>query len=448
MNLRNALKNRVFRNASWLIIGKVIQMVLSFFIGLLTARYLGPGNYGLISYAGTYTTFFATFCTLGLNAVIVKEFVNHPDEEGTILCTSIVLRVFSSIASMVAIVGISSFVDKGEPVTRIIVAICALNMVFQVFDTFNYWFQAHLLSKYSAIATLIAYVSLSIYRVVLLVLQADVYWFAFATSIDYVVLAIVLAVAYKKQSGPKFKFSFQKGKVLLKASYHFILSNMMVQIYGATDKFMLKQMIGETSVGYYTTAVGLCNIWVFILTAIIDSMTPVIMEDKNKSQELYERRNKQLYAIVFYVSAIVSLVFDLLGYPIVKILYGDAYLPSVMPLRIITWYTAFSYLGVARNPWTVCENKQKYLKYIYAGAAGANVVINALLIPKWGPSGAAIASLITQMSTIIVFPAFIKELRPNVKLMIEAISLKNVFGSGDIKEIISHIKNRKQSAKK
>ena len=444
MNFKNALKNRVFRNASWLIIGKVIQMILSFFIGLLTVRYLGPDNYGLISYAGTYTTFFATFCTLGLNSVIVKEFVNHPDEEGIILCTSIVLRIFSSFTSMIAIVGISSFIDRGEPITRSIVAICAINMIFQVFDTFNYWFQAHLLSKYSAIATLIAYVSLSIYRVILLVLQADVYWFAFATSIDYVVIAIVLAIAYKKQKGPKFKFSAQKGKDLLKSSYHFILSGMMVQIYGATDKFMLKQMIGETSVGYYTTAVGLCNIWVFILQAIIDSMTPVIMEDKNISQGLYERRNKQLYAIVFYVSAAVSLGFVILGHPLVRILYGDAYLSSVMPLRIITWYTAFSYLGVARNPWTVCENKQKYLKYLYAGAATANVVINAFLLPKWGPSGAAFASLVTQMSTIIVFPAFIKDLRPNVKLMLEAIALKNVFGHGDIKTIVNHIKTGKR----
>lgn len=445
MGLRYILKNRVVRNASWLIAGRIIQMILSFFIGLLTARYLGPGNYGLISYAGTYGTFFAAFCTLGINSVIVKDFVDHPDEEGTTLCTAIILRILASITSMFAIIGISSFVDRGEPTTRIIVAICALNLVFQVFDTYNYWFQAHLLSKYSAIATLIAYSSLSVYRVVLLVLQKDVYWFAFATSIDYIVLAIVLAIAYKMEGGPKFGFSWQKGKALLKASYHFILSSMMISIYGATDKFMLKQMVDETNVGYYTTAVSICNIWVFILQAIIDSLTPVIMEAKNKDQALYERRNKQLYAIVFYMSALVSVLLMIFGNFIVKILYGDAYMPSVMPLRIITWYTAFSYLGVARNPWTVCENKQKYLKYLYAGAAGANVVINALLIPVWGPSGAAFASLITQMSTILVFPAMIKDLCPNVKLMLEAIMLKDTFGSGDFKQIVGHVIKRKSS---
>ena len=91
------------------------------------------------------------------------------------------------------------------------------------------------------------------------------------------------------------------------------------------------------------------------------------------------------------------------------------------------WYTAFSYLGVARNPWVVCENKQKYLKYIYIGAAVINVLLNALLIPNFGAAGAAGASLVTQMATTVVLPFAIPALRPNAKLMVEAVCLKGVF---------------------
>ena len=66
------------KNAGWMIAGKIVQMLIGFVVGLLTARYLGPGNYGLINYAGAYTTFFAAICTLGINSVIVKEFVDAP----------------------------------------------------------------------------------------------------------------------------------------------------------------------------------------------------------------------------------------------------------------------------------------------------------------------------------------------------------------------------------
>lgn len=427
MIFKKIIKSKVAKNASWLIAGRVIQMILSFFVGLLTARYLGPSNYGLINYAATYTTFFASLCSLGINSIIVKNFIDYPDEEGTTLCTAIILRAFSSIASLFAIMGISFIADRGEPTTQLIVFLCAVGMVFQIFDTFNYWFQAKLQSKFSAIATLIAYISVSVYRIVLLIFKKDVAWFALASSIDYVVIACFLAVAYKKNDGPKFKFSWEKGKQLLSESYNFILSGLMVSVYGSTDRFMLKQMVGEESVGYYATALALCNMWVFVLSAVIDSLTPPIMQAHNEDKNLYEKRNKQLYAIVFYVSAFVSVCFMLFGRVAIRVLYGEAYNDAAMPLSIITWYTAFSYLGVARNAWIVCEHKQLYLKYLYLGAAITNIAINAVLIPKWGASGAAMASLLTQMSTILLFPALIKDLRPNVKLMLDAVRLKNVL---------------------
>lgn len=425
--IEKLLKSKVAKNASWLIAGRVVQMVLSFFVGLLTARYLGPGNYGLISYAGTYTTFFASLCTLGINSIIVNNFIDYPEEEGVTLCTAIALRAISSVASLVTIVGISFIADKGDPVTQIIVFLCAIGMVFQIFDTFNYWFQAKLQSKYSAIATLVAYVAVSSYRIVLLALKKDVQWFALASSIDYIVLACFLAVTYKMKGGPRFRFSWEKGKQLLGESYNFILSGLMVSIYGSTDRFMLKQMINEESVGFYATALALCNMWVFVLAAIIDSVTPPIMQAHGVDNMLYEKRNRQLYAIVFYVSAAVSIGFMLFGGIAIRILYGEAYMGAVAPLRIITWYTAFSYLGVARNAWIVCEHKQLYLKYLYFGAAITNILLNAILIPRWGASGAAMASLLTQVSTILGFPALIKDLRPNVKLMIDAVFLKDVF---------------------
>ena len=56
-----------------------------------------------------------------------------------------------------------------------------------------------------------------------------------------------------------------------------------------------------------------------------------------------------------------------------------------------------------------------------------NVMLNVIFIPLWGASGAAVASLVTQICTSIVLPFFIKDLRPNAKLMLEAIILKDVF---------------------
>lgn len=423
---KKLLKNKTLRNAGWLVGGKIAQIPINLLVSLLTARYLGPANYGLITYGTAYTAFFASLCNLGINSVLVKEFIDNPGEEGTIIGTSLLLRAVSSVLSAIMIFCIVSIVDIGEKTTITVVALCSLGLIFHIFETINFWFQSRLQSKVTAIATFIAYTATAAYKVVLLVMGKSVEYFAFSTSVDYICVAVVLLIAYKKHSGGAFHVSLEYGKALLKKSCHFILPGLMVAIYAQTDKIMLKQMIGVAENGYYSTAVAVSGMWCFVLTAIIDSAYPGIMSAFRQDERLFVKRNKQLYAVIFYLSLFVSLLFTLLAEPVIGILYGEKYAPAVMPLRIITWYTAFSYLGGARNAWIVCKERQKYLIHIYASSALLNVVLNWVLIPIWGASGAAVASLITQIATTMIVPFFIPELRENSILMVEAIRLKDI----------------------
>ncbi|MCB7320076.1 flippase [Lacrimispora sp. 210928-DFI.3.58] len=424
---KRLLNNKEIKNAGWIISGRIFQMVLSLIVGLLTARYLGPSNYGLVNYGASYVALFSSICTLGINSVIIKEFADNPDEQGTALGTAIFLRAIAAVFSAAMIIVIVSVIDRNESLTILVTALCSVALLFHIFDTINYWFQFRYESKVTAMVALAAYSVVSAYKIALLILGKDVQWFAFSTSVDYIVVAILLLLVYRKHGGQCFKISIAKARSLLSQSYHYILAGMMVSIYGQTDKLMLKQMLDETSVGYYSTATAICSMWVFILAAIIDSLYPTIIRLYNDgNKKAFERKNRQLYAIVFYVSMFVSVLFYFFGGFVIKILYGDAYIPAIMPLKVVSWYTAFSYLGTARNAWIVCENKQKYLKYIYIGAAIINVMMNAIFIPLWGATGAAFASLVTQIITSLILPLFMKELKSNAKLMFEAILLKDV----------------------
>lgn len=425
MVIPSAIKNKIVRNAGWLMVGKVAQMVLSLFIGLMVARYLGPTNYGLLNYASGYTTFFAALCNLGINSILVKEFVDFPSSQGETIGSTLLLRAVSSALSMVAIIGISMFADSGEPVTIIVVALSSLSVLFQIFETYNYWFQSRLESKATAAATLFAYVATILYRVVLMFLRAEVVWFALASALDYGVLALVLVYLYRRAGGTRLSWSSARSKEILAKSYHFILPSLMVSIYGFCDKFMLKQMVSAGEVGCYAAAQVICNMWCFVLSAIIDSLYPPIMEaHKRGDRRAYLDYNKKLYCIVFYISIIVSLFISVFSSLIVSVLYGNQYEGAAAPLSIITWYTAFSYLGVARNAWVVSEGKQSCLKWMYALSAISNVMINLFLIPLFGAVGAASASLVTEILTVFVIPTMFKEMRPNVRLMIEAIAFQ------------------------
>lgn len=426
-NNKNTSNIREVKNATWIIGGRIAQMLLSFVVSVITVRYLGPQNHGLISYGAAYVAFFTSLCTLGINSVIIKNFVDYPEEQGVTIGSSIFMRFISSLLSAILIVCIVNILDYDEPLTKAVVSLCSISLVFSVFDTFNYWFQWQYNSKVSSIATLIAYIVSSLYRLILIKLEKDVQWFALTTSLDNILIAMFLFVVYRKNSGPNLKISLNKSKQLIKSSYHYIFSGMMVAIYMQTDKLMLKHMLDETSVSYYSLAASISNLWTFVLVAIIDSIYPTILRLYKTDEDAFNKKNRQLYAIVIYISVFVSLILVLFGDKVISILYGEAYIEAVAPLQIITWYTTFAYLGVARNAWIICKNKQKYLKYMYLCAAIINVVLNYIFIPIIGVTGAALASLITQIFTSMVLPYLWKEMRPNVMLMLDAFFLRKVF---------------------
>lgn len=427
MSLVALLKNKTAKNAGWIIGEKVAQMMISLVVSLLTARYLGPSNYGLINYATSFTSFFAAICTLGINSLLVKELVDRPQKEGEVLGTALVLQAISSLLSAITIVAVASIIDRDEPITILVVALCSLGLLFQIGNVFNYWFQRHLKSKYTAMIAFVAYIATSVYRIVLMVSGSNVTWFALAASVDHVCVAALLLLCYRKNNGQRLVFSWEYGKDLLSRSKHFILSGMMVAIYAQSDKLMLKQMLDVTQTGYYATASSVNGMWCFILSAIIQSMYPSVMEaHRAGDEELFKKKNRQMYAIIFYVSMAAAVMFSIFANLIIRILYGKAYLAAAMPLRIICWYTAFSYLGVAREAWVVSKNKQKYLVPVYIAAAVTNVILNCFLIPLWGVNGAALASVMAQVLTGFVLPFFIKGLRENARLMLDAIMLKNV----------------------
>ena len=149
--------NKEVNNASWMILGRIIQMILAFFVSIITARFLGPSNYGIINYASAYVAFFTSLCTLGLDSIIVKDLIENPKEQGTALGTSIFMRGISSSIAIILVVIIVAIVDYGERETIIVTALCAVSLIFQSIDIISFWFQSKYESKINTIATLVAY---------------------------------------------------------------------------------------------------------------------------------------------------------------------------------------------------------------------------------------------------------------------------------------------------
>lgn len=425
--LINKLRGNLFvYNTIWNIGGKVLQMGLSLIVGMLTARYLGPSNYGVIGYTASYVSFFSVFCQLGFTSIAVKELLENKETEGEVLGTSIFLRVCTSIISTIAITCLVYIMDKGDKVIVWVAFLQSLSLMFQSFDMLHYWYQSRMETQVSVKIQTLAYLIMSAYKITILALGKNVEWFAFSTAFEAAVVAAFLYMAYRKSGTQKLSFSLEYGKKMFKQSYHFILSGLMVTIYSEMDKIMLEQMLSSEAVGFYIAANKISSLWSFVLLALINSAEPLIIATRAKNKDQYIKKNKQLYAAVIWIGIAAGLAITLLGKWIILFMYGETYLPSTSSLRISAWYTMFAMLGTARGVWVVCENKSKYVKYYLGAGAVVNLILNYLLIPPYGPAGAAAATLITQIFTAVFAPALFKETRVYTKYVFEAFLLRGI----------------------
>lgn len=418
------MKNSVFKNASWIIGCKIAQSILNLIIGLITARYLGPSNYGVITYVASVVAFAMPIMQLGLKNTLVKEFIKSPEQEGVILGTSLMLNIISSVFCMVGCIGFVMLINAGETETIFVCILYSLTLIFNATEMTQYWFQSKLLSKYPSIAALVAYVTVAAYKIYLLITQKSVVWFAFSNVIDYFVISIILMIIYKKLGGQRLKVDWHIGKKLLSESKYYIIPSLMVVVFQHTDRIMIKLMIGEAETGFYSAAITCIGISSFIFTAIIDSARPVILEEKDRNSGLYEKRIIQLYSIINFFSLVQSIGMTLLAKPLVYVLYGADYGKAAGILAVAVWYITFGHYGSVRNIWILAEGKQKYLTAINLAGALANVVLNLCFIPIFGAIGAAIASVITQFFTNVIIGFILRPIQRNNYLMVKALNPK------------------------
>lgn len=419
--------NRVVSNAFWIIICKALQSLLNFIVTLLSARYLGPSNYGLISYAASVTAFFASIAQLGLHNIIVQEVVNNPEQEGEILGTTLFYSVLSSFASILCAGALTYCMNVGEMDTLLVTLLYSISLIFQCTEMIQYWYQAKLLSKYTSIISLCSYIIVSAYKIFLLATKKSVFWFAVSYSIDYGIISIGLIIIYFKLKGKKFAVSKSKFLEMFNKSKHYIIPGLMVTIFTHTDRIMLKQMMDNSAAGYYSAAVSCAGITGFVINAIIDSFRPPIFESLKHSEEKFERNVIMLYSTVIYFCLIQSIVTVVLANFLIHLIYGEAYTPAISALRIVTWYVTFACLGTVRNIWMLAKNRQNVLWIINVSGAVANIVLNFALIPIIGIDGAAVASFASQAFANVILGFIIPSIRDNNRLMIESLKPKYLF---------------------
>lgn len=425
------MNKRVFGNVVWIIACRVIKILLATLVSIMTARMLGPSNYGLINYAASVTAFISPFVLLGFNSILVQEILdsNSAEDEGSIVGTAILSSFVCSFFGVGCSVAVAYFIASDDSTAIGVTLVYSISLIFQAIELIQYWFQAKYRSKTVAWVSVIAYIIVSIYKICLLAFRVSIYWFAFSNAFDYFIIAGILICIYMKEGNSRLRFSRNTFMHLIKVGGYYAISSFMIIVFTHVDKLMIKSILGNVQNGFYSVAVACSGMFTFVFAAIIEAMRPYVLDGKKQSITVFEERLKSLYSILVYLGVICSIVVCISAELIISIVYGNEYLSSAIVLQILIWHTILSCIGGAKDIWILAEQKQKYLLLLNTLGVVLNIIINMILIPKIGIVGAAVATLVTQFFSNILLCIFIKDLRRNMCILAQALNPMVVFKS-------------------
>lgn len=404
------LKQESLKNAVWLFLDKFLRLGVGLVVGVLVARYLGPELFGKWNYAIAFVSLVSAIATLGLDQIVVKHLLDKNEKENLLLGTAFYLRLAGSFVSTLIIV-IYFYFFKNDAMLFIVAFLTVANLWFQTFDVIDLKNQSLLQSRKTVIVKNTSFVLVSILRLIFVYLEYSLLSFVLLGLIECILGCLGLILYYGVNNLKKWKFSITYCLILLKEAWPLILSGIVIMMYMRLDQIMIGEMIGDKGVGLYSVSTRFTELWYFIPSIFATSFFPKLVEKFNVDRTSYDGVCLKLFKLLFVVSFFISIFFTFFSKFIISFLYGNEYIMSVFALQISIWTGVFVFWGVAAGNMLIVENLNKHNLLKSVQGLILNIVLNLILIPKYGINGAAVATLISQFYASYLYYFLFKKTR-------------------------------------
>ena len=391
---RDYLQN-VINNTGWQFADNILRMGVGLVIGVWVARYLGPEQYGLLSYALAFGALFLPLTSVGLEEIVVRNIVRDPLSKDETLGTAFVLKLIGGSVAFVVPTALVLVLRPTDDLSQWLVWIIVLGNLFQAFNVIESWFNSQIQAKYIAFARSAAFITCSGIKIALILTGASLITFAVVATLEVGLGSLGLVIAYRSQSCSllNWRATVKRARSLLHDSWPLLFSMVAITIYQRIDQIMLMEMVGSEEVGIYSVAVRLTEVWIFIPTVLFWSVFPSILEAKKISDELFYDRLQKFYNLMALISYAIAVPMTILSPWLVDTLFGEVYAGAVIMLATLVWANLFWNLEMARCAFLTSMNWNRFYFLTVFLACLLNIALNYFLIPRYGGMGAVVASI-------------------------------------------------------
>lgn len=419
----------VIKNTSWLFFEKIIRMSLSLFVGIYVARYLGPEEFGQLSYAISLYTILFSFSNFGIDGVVVKKLVEERDEynKGMLIFTSMIIKLslsFLSIIIVAAYITITSFDDNSYTLL-----ILSFSLSFLFLNVFDLYFQSIQKNKYVAISNILMLILTNLCKVMFVVYELRVEYFAGVYILETLLFGLAIYSFFKRETTNKYKlsfsFSFEMTKSILSQSWPLFFSSLSFVLYNSANTIMLNRELSSLDVGIYNAASRFVNVWHFLPGIFLTSLFPLLIQKKNSNNKIeFESFISKTFSAFIWFPLLIGVFIYFTSDLIIDFTYGREFEMASYVLSILIFSNVTIFITSFWNKWMLVEGNTKVTFVFQLLKVLFLITLNLILIPMLGLSAVLISTVLSGVIVQLFIPMFMKNQRNYIVLLFRGFIFK------------------------
>ena len=409
--LKSDTSKKIANNTVYQFLGKFVSMTFTVIATMIITRFYGRDGYGQFNLMQNFPALFFIISDFGFNAVATKHLSEKWGDSEKYLNNILSIRILLSVI-LIAVSAVSLIYLPYSSELRFGITLGLLTILTQsLYATTNIIFQVKLRYDLSVAGSVLGSVVTLVLVLLTSFFHSKLVWVNFSYVIGGFVSFFIL-VAFLRKLNVKINLSWNTKlwRQLLITSLPLGLMFIFSQINFKADSILISLLSLPKSLGFnsndsvalYGLPYKVFEVSLVVPTFFMNSVYPVMVVHMIESKDKLKQIFLKSLQILFFAGIVIGILGYIFSPLAIKILGGNAFLPSIYVLRVLLGGVIIFYITQPIAWLIVTLGKPIYLPFIYLTSAVFNVVANFLFIPKYSFYASAHITWISELLILIM----------------------------------------------
>jgi len=416
MNIKSLLldnktvKQTIFKNTFWLAVAELIQRGIGFLVVIWLARHFGPAIYGQWTFALSFVALFAVLSDFGFSTLTVREIARDKSKTAQYIDNIVAMKLILSLITLGLIALVIQFLGKEPEVIKLVYFLG----IYVVLNTFSGFFQsifrANEKMQYETPCRTIQSLCLLGLVAFFILNNSPILTISYAyVGAALIGITVSLGIIWRYFSKFFLKINSKICKEILKEVWPFALSALITTIYLQVGIVILSLIKTDQIVGWYSAGHKLVYVFSLIPNLFMISVYPILSRSFKESISGMKKIYEKSLSFIFLISIILFPFLFIFSKQIILLLYGSAYLETILAFKIILWAEFFAFMSCVFMYTLNAMNRQVIYTKVVGICLVANIILCFILIPKYSYLGLSATTTITEFLGFLLLFLYTKQ---------------------------------------